>query len=426
MLAIPSKALSEWLNELENRHPQAIRLGLTRIMQVAKTMHLLTPNAIVVTVGGTNGKGSTVAALEAIYHQAGYKVGSYTSPHLLAFNERIRINKRSVSDQQLVTAFEHIEEARSEIELTYFEMATLAALYCFQQQKLDIIILEVGLGGRLDATNSIESDLAIITTVALDHQEYLGSTIEAIAHEKAGILRANKPFIYADHNAAQRLCAYAKSIQAKGYYLGQDYSYESTDNEFTVCFQGKTCSLPQHSFHPNSVAAAVLASHLLNDVLPLTDDARRQGLSHIDLKGRFQQINGSITTILDVTHNPQAALYLRQQLMEKFPSKKIHAVFSALADKDLLGIICPLLPCISQWYPSLLPSRRTSSAQQLLQAFKDAGVNQNVCYNDPFLAYQAALKCAKEGDLILVFGSLIMVGCVLSALSHASVAKEEL
>ena len=254
------KTLQDWLLLLENRHQEEIQLGLERVKTVALRLGLCDLDATVITVAGTNGKGSTVAALDAIYNAAGFRVGRYTSPHLLSFNERICINQNPITDFELCDAFQVIEQARSDIHLTYFEMTTLAAFYYFKKNKLDVVILEVGMGGRLDATNIVDATLAIITTIDLDHQDYLGSTIEAIGYEKAGILRAGQHFIYADNNPPASVLNEAQRVRTQMLCLG-DYTYQTSSEHFNVVLKsGEIISLSYPAVHLNAAAAAIVYS----------------------------------------------------------------------------------------------------------------------------------------------------------------------
>ncbi|WP_419418639.1 bifunctional tetrahydrofolate synthase/dihydrofolate synthase [Legionella sp. D16C41] len=411
------KSLAQWLTDLENRHQQEIQLGLNRINKVASRLDVLHLNAIIITVAGTNGKGSTVAALESIYSEAGYRVASYTSPHLINFNERIRVKRKPINDAQLIEAFKVIDSAREEIPLTYFEVATLAALWHFKQHNLDLIILEVGLGGRLDAVNCIDSDLAIITTIGYDHEAYLGNTLEAIGHEKAGIIRKNKPLIYADEHAVQSVLTKATSCAAPVYQNGQEYKYRLLDHQMQFLFNGLTIQLPKTHFHPNSIAAAIMATFCLQKELPLHVDDCIAGIKKINLAGRLQIIKEPHPTLLDVAHNPQAAQYLAYYLINNYRKGKLHVVFSAFADKDIIGMIKPLKDYVHHWYPALLPGKRAAKAKQLISSLKANEININTCYNNPFLAYQAACKQVSSNDLIVVFGSFIIVSSILSALS---------
>ncbi len=404
--------LNEWLEYLENSHQQEIQLELSRVQQVAAALDLLAPKAKIISVAGTNGKGSTVATLEAIYHSAGYQVASYTSPHLFNFNERIKINQKPISDQDLCKAFCLIEQGRGSIQLTYFEMTTLAALWHFKQHKLDLIILEVGLGGRLDATNIIDSDLAIITTIDLDHQQYLGSTKEAIGYEKAGILRANKPFVYADKNPPKTIVDQALALGTKAYFMDEDYNFCLVEESLELNFQGIRVKLPKPKLHLSSVVAALIASLLLKKEMPINPSNWELGLKTAFIPGRLQVIKSNHSTLLDVSHNPQAARHLAQFISDFKPKKSVYAVFAALGDKDIPALIASLNDYVDFWLPALLTTKRASSKEQLLQAFGLYGLSPT-CYNNPLLAYKAAIAQAKLDDLIVVYGSFYTVSAVL-------------
>jgi dihydrofolate synthase/folylpolyglutamate synthase len=414
--------LPEWLDYLENSHQQEIQLELSRVKQVAKSLDLLVPKAKIITIAGTNGKGSTVAALEAIYTSAGYQVASYTSPHLLAFNERIRINQKPISDKELCTAFRVIEQGRAEVDLTYFEMATLAALWHFKQHKLDLIILEVGLGGRFDATNIVDSDLAIITTIDLDHQEYLGDSKEAIGSEKAGILRPNKPFIFADKNPPITIVNKALELNTPAFFNGRDYNFRLVNETIELNFQGELLKFPKPKLHTNSVIAAIIASLLMRADLPLKPSHWKQGLKTAFIAGRLQVIHSRFTTLLDVSHNPQAARYLAQFISSYHPKNTVHAVFSALNDKNIPELIAALKESVDYWLPALLTSKRAASKEQITRAFSLYGLSP-ICYNNPLLAYKAAVAAAKPGDLIVVYGSFYTVAAVISHIEEDNSAE---
>lgn len=414
--------LDDWLYFLENRHKDAIQLRLVNVELVATKLDLLTPNAIVITVAGTNGKGSTVSTLEAIYCAAGYRVGSYTSPHLLRFNERIRVNQQPIGDDSLCAAFSSIEHAREEIMLTYFETATLAALLHFKQLKVDIIVLEVGMGGRLDATNIIDSDLAIITTVDLDHQDYLGDTIEAIGYEKAGIVRANKPCIYADYKPPASVVEQAKRFNAPMQCLGDSYQVNTTHDELHILPQsGDSLVLPKPQINCKAAAAAVLASDTLRSILPVTQAAWIQAMKTVTLSGRQQIVKSrffsknDVITIVDVAHNPQAATLLADFVKQHEPKGMVHAVFSGLKDKDLCGLIRPMKGCVMFWYPAMLSGNRAASEALLLAAFQAETGTIPTCFSNPLVAYRSAMERAKPGDLIVIYGSFLTVSAILGA-----------
>lgn len=400
---------------LENRPQQEIQLGLSRIQVVAERLELLNPEAVVITVAGTNGKGSTVATLETIYSEAGYCVGAYTSPHLLFFNERIRLNQKNISDESLCRVFSKIEEARGSTHLTYFEMATLAALLFFKQSKPDLIILEVGMGGRLDATNIIDSDLAIITTIDFDHMDFLGNTIDAIAYEKAGILRKDKALIYADKTIPSSIIKKADELNVKVYGLNQDYSYNLTDTDFIVIFSsGESVVLPKPTIHPHAAAAGVVATRFLMAKLPVAHRDLEKALEKIYLAGRQQVLYGTICTVFDVSHNPQSVDGLVERIKQLNIKGKIHAVFSGLKDKDLSGLIKPMHSHVHYWYTAALDYHRTASDMMLKDAFQQVAVDANVkYYHSITTAYRVAQEQAKEGDLIVVYGSFYVVGPIL-------------
>ncbi|WP_133130450.1 bifunctional tetrahydrofolate synthase/dihydrofolate synthase [Legionella yabuuchiae] len=411
------ESLNEWLFLLEHRHQQEMQLGLDRIRYVADKMGLATTEALVITVAGTNGKGSTIASLEAIYHEAGYRVGSYTSPHLIQFNERIRLNINPVTDAALCEAFQVIECGRGETHLTYFEMSTLAALWCFKRYAAEVILLEVGMGGRLDATNIIDSDLAIITTVGLDHQETLGNTIEEIGYEKAGIIRPEKPVIYADNALPLSVLRYAESLNAPVYQLAKAYNYYSNSEELQIAYQGEMINLTRPLVNLNCAVAAVIAAIHLNDRLPVSDMIFDQAMRKINVPGRLTVIPRHPAIVLDVAHNPQAAELLATFIHQYKPKQKVHAVFAALKDKDLCGLIKSVAKEIDFWYPALLSSKRASTRNDMALAFEQSLVSATLCYENPVDAFHSALNQAKPKDLIVVFGSFLTVGAILSIIN---------
>lgn len=409
-------SLAEWLADLELRNAQEIQLGLARIRLVAQRLRLVNPQSKVITVAGTNGKGSTVTALERLYHVAGYKVGAYTSPHLIHFNERIRIGLTPVSDVNLCHAFSLIEAMREDVLLTYFEIVTLAALWLFQKEQVEVIILEVGLGGRLDATNIINADLSIITTIDFDHQDFLGNTLEAIGYEKAGILRQAKPFIYADEHPPATVVDVAKSLPVSAYYLGTEFFFQ--EHELTWDFYYGTrhiSSLPKPTIQLKSAAAAIMACLLLEHDLPISYDDIKKAMSHIFIPGRLHLQQGRVPILYDVSHNPQSARLLAKTVQQYKQVAQIHAVFSALKDKDIFGLLLPLKEYVDYWYPAQLDGKRGMDANLLLSYFKDAEIFTEICYNNPLLAFKAALNQASSGDLIVVYGSFFTVGQVMAA-----------
>jgi len=415
-----NKTLSQWLKYLEKNSPShKIQLGLDRIAQVAHRLNVQCIDAKIITVAGTNGKGSTVNALESIYHCAGYKVGSYTSPHLMFFNERIKVDLKPISDNSLCEVFNLIESARGSIELSYFEVATLAALVYFKQQAVNIIILEVGLGGRLDATNIMDADLAIITTIDYDHQEYLGTTLDEIGYEKAGILRKEKSFIYADSNPPMSILHVADSLNTNTYLYERDFKFSEGKAgwQFSSATQ-QVENLKRPSIQLKSASAAIMACEVLKRSLPVPLDAIAQAMSIIFVPGRLQiqkLEEKDINILYDVSHNPQSVQLLVKTIKEYKQRKKVHAVFSALKDKDILGLIKPIKDCIDHWYLAELNNPRSASMDYLLSMGKKAEILAEICYTSPLVAFEEAMTQATAGDLILVFGSFFTVGQVMSS-----------
>lgn len=403
--------LVEWLDYLENSHSVEIQLGLTRVARVAADLGLLKPACPVILVAGTNGKGSTVTALETIYHSAGYQVGAYTSPHLHHFNERIRVNRQPITDTDLCNAFSSIEKGRRETPLTYFEVATLSALWYFNDQKLDVMILEVGLGGRLDATNIIDAAVSVITTIAFDHEAWLGSTLEAIGFEKAGIMRPGKPCIYADINPPASIEKQAVSQQVPLFCLEKDYQIKIFDETFELVCQQKTWNLPKPAIQVKSAAAAIIAIDQLQTILPVTHDSMHKALQKVFIPGRLELSSGSIRVLYDVAHNPQAAELLAKTI-KAMSVNRIHVIFSALMDKNLSGLIHPLRDCVDHWYPAQLNSKRASTQAMLDSVFDDLQIPTEGWYAHPQSAFTAAKSRAEAGDLIVVYGSFLTVAAV--------------
>lgn len=420
--------LSDWLCKLEQRYVQEIKPGLERIRTVAARMDLLQPEAKIITVAGTNGKGSTVATLEQLYLGSGYKVATYTSPHLLRYNERIRINCQPIADEELLKAFTEIENVQGDIELSYFETGTLAALWYFQQHNPDIIILEVGMGGRWDATNIIDAHVAVITTIDWDHQEWLGDTLEKIAAEKAGILRSNQYFVGA---SLQRPKSIDERASALGTYCvrnGLEYSITKTDDTLYIDYQGKRIKLPKPHVHAESVAAAVIVSLLLHDQFPLSADIARNVLSKIKVPGRQQlfRIPACASVVVDVAHNPQSASYLANYIAKLSIKGKIHVVFSALKDKDLRGMVAPFLPIADCWYPVQLDARRANSREELISLLREFDSPIDDSQTIPVEAFRQACAKACADDLIVVYGSFILAGSILALLQETKRSHDEI
>ncbi len=420
-------SLSDWLLRLEGMHPKAIDMGLDRVAAVAKLLGL-TFGCPVITVGGTNGKGSTCAMLESILLQGGYRVGLYTSPHLIHFNERARINGEIASDDALCAAFEKVEAARRDISLTYFEFSTLAILLLFVEANLDAVILEVGLGGRLDAVNIIDADVAIVTSVDLDHQDYLGDTREAIGFEKAGIYRAGRAAICSDPAPPASLIDHATAIGADLWLFGRDFNYSGDRQQWNYGGRGlRRNSLAYPSLRGANqllnASAALAALEALRDRLPLGAQEVRNGLVMVELPGRFQVLPGRPQVILDVAHNPHAAATLAQNLdnMGFFPFT--YAILGAMSDKDVIGVISHLKDKIDHWYLTGLPLDRAADTEYLADCLRQAGVQESAekgaeCtirhFLNPQEAFTEAKRIASENDRIVVFGSFLTVAGVMA------------
>ncbi|HEX8887120.1 MAG TPA: bifunctional tetrahydrofolate synthase/dihydrofolate synthase [Noviherbaspirillum sp.] len=420
--------LPDWLSRLEAMHPKAIDMGLDRVARVRDTLGLRF-DCPVITVGGTNGKGSTCAMLEAILLQAGYRVGLYTSPHLVHFNERARVNGEIVDDAALVEQFEAVEAARGDVSLTYFEFSTLAIMRLFAQAGLDAVILEVGLGGRLDAVNVIDADVAIVTSVDIDHTEYLGVTREQIGFEKAGIFRSGRPAICSDPVPPESLKKHAEDIGADLWLLGRDFNYSGDKQQWN--YGGR--SMRRNALgYPGlrganqllNACAALAALEALRDRLPLGAQEVRSGLAMVELPGRFQVLPGRPTVVLDVAHNPHAAGALAQNLGNMGFHPYTFAVFGAMSDKDIDGIIAHMKPHIDHWCVTDLPLPRAASASSIAEKLSEAGVqgagapdaeHSILTFASPEEAYANARSRAGENDRIAVFGSFLTVAGVIAA-----------
>ena len=414
-------SLDQWLSHLETAHPVGIDMGLARITRVKESLGLKFA-CPVITVGGTNGKGSTCAFLESILLAAGYKVACHTSPHLLRFNERARMNGADVSDADLLKAFERVEQARCRLSdpptLTYFEFTTLAIMDIFANASVDAVILEVGMGGRLDAVNIVDADCAIVTSIDLDHMAYLGNTREAIAFEKAGIFRTKAIAICADPMPPTSLINHANTIGADLWLMGKDYSFTGDQQQWGWTGRGKRFSglgYPalrgaNQLLNASAVIAALIALH---DRLPVSAQDIRNGLALVELPGRFQVLPGRPTVVLDVAHNPHAAATLAESIEAMAYHPYTYAVFGAMADKDIDGVLKPLLNTVDYWYCADLPTPRAASASDLAKRLR-AFNKEALVFMDPGAAYQAALDKAGEGDRILVFGSFYTVSGVMA------------
>lgn len=417
------KTLEDWLAHCERLHPKAIEMGLARSREVAQRLGLAFA-CPVITVAGTNGKGSTCAMLEAILLQAGYKTGVYTSPHLVHFEERCRIAGDVAKAADFLPHFEAVEAARlqgAEISLSYFEFTTLAIMRLMAQAALDVVILEVGLGGRLDTVNIIDTDCAIITSIDLDHMELLGNDRESIGFEKAGILRPGKPAIVSDPVPPQSVLNHARSIGADLWCLGQDFNFSGDKLQWGWAGRGRRYSglaypALRGANQLVNASGALAALTALRERLPITAQAVRNGLSLVELPGRFQIVPGQPALVLDVAHNPHsvAALAANLDAMGFYPTT--HAVFGAMADKDLAPMFARIGPLIDRWYFTDLPTPRAAAGTNLQTRWQANEPRKDVianAYSNPLDALHAAVEAADPADRIVVFGSFYTVGGVL-------------
>ena len=416
------ETLQDWLSHCERLHPKTMELGLDRVRAVAQRMDLRFDCAVV-TVAGTNGKGSTCAMLEAIARSAGWRTGVYTSPHLVDFEERCCINGAVVSAQELPAFFARVEAARGGISLTYFEFTTLAILALMASANLDLVVLEVGLGGRLDAVNIIDADCAIVTSIDLDHMEFLGPDRESIGREKAGIMRAGKAAIVSDPMPPQSVIDYADQIGADLWLIGRDFNFSGDRQQWNWAGRGRRhagLAYPalrgaNQLLNASGVLAAFAA---LRERLPVSAQAIRIGLASVALAGRFQVVPGQPVLVLDVAHNPHAAAALAANLdaMGFFP--QTHAIFGAMADKDISSMLRRMEAIVDHWHFCDLPTPRAASAADLLATWTAQRQRQDTqasTWQDPVSALQFALTQANPADRILVFGSFYTVGGVLQA-----------
>jgi dihydrofolate synthase/folylpolyglutamate synthase len=411
-------SLQDWLTWQESLHPLPIDLGLERVKRVFEKLlpNYKTQKPSTITVAGTNGKGSTVAYLEQFYFASGHKVGAYTSPHILRYNERIKINGKSVSDELICSAFEQIDKARGDISLSYFEFSTLAALLIFLQENVAIQLLEVGLGGRLDAVNIVDTDIAIVTSIGIDHAEYLGNTREKIGLEKAGVFRFCKPAIVSDLHPPKSLLDYAYQQNALLLRLGETFFYEKNGETWTWQGLSQTISdLPNPALKGNhqfrNASAAIFATQCLASDLPVSESSIKMGLKNVKLAGRFQLVDGEIPVLLDVGHNPQAVQTLVDYLDEHFANRPIHAIFSIMKDKDIASVLELMKPVVSNWFFAPLPQNpRAVSEEKMRELFAQSEISStNFGFTNFAQAFLAAKNNAKSGDLILVFGSFFLV-----------------
>jgi len=419
--ALP-QTLNDWLARCERLHPKEIDMTLDRVLQMKERLGL-SFSVPVITVAGTNGKGSTCAMLEAIALQAGYRVGLYIKPHFVHFEERCRVNGESVSAAALIPHFEAVEAARADMALTYFEFTTLAIARLLSQAPLDLVILEVGLGGRLDAVNAIDTDCAIITSIDVDHVEYLGPDRESIGREKAGIMRTGRPVIVSDPVPPQSVLDRATEVGADLWRIGRDFNYSGDKQQWSWGGRSKRFNALAYPALRGAnqllnASGALAAFEALRDRLPITAQAVRNGIALVELPGRFQIVPGQPMLVLDVAHNPHAVATLAQNLDQMGFYPRTHAVFGAMHDKDLKAILTRMAPLVDHWHFCDLPIARAATAKDLQAlhaalALRGPGPVTVECHADPASALRAAVAQADPADRIVVFGSFYTVGGVL-------------
>ena len=411
------RTLAEWLAFIEQQHPQSIALGLERVREVWQRMQVTLPSPVI-TVGGTNGKGSTCAMLESILSAAGHRAGLYTSPHLVSYNERVRVAGTEASDDALCIGFEAVEKARENVPLTYFEYGTLGALHAFSRADLDALILEVGLGGRLDAVNIVDADCAVLTSIDIDHVDYLGPDRESIGREKAGIFRPYRPAVIAEpHPPHSVLGAVGNKL-----VFGQDFGFESQSGQWTYWGpRGKRSGLAHPALRGGiqlrNASAVLCALDALE--LPIAVQEIRRGLAEVTLAGRFQVIPGRPQVILDVAHNVEAAKNLAENLAVSGFAPETIAVCGMLRDKDMAGVLRALAPRVTRWHFASLRGPRAASADDLEHALRSIdGRAPAEKFPSPAAALAAARERAGEGDKIVVFGSFLTVGEAMAWLKN--------
>ena len=412
------KSLAAWLGFIERQHPKTIALGLDRVAAVFQRMQIALDGPVI-TVAGTNGKGSTCAMLEAMLRAGGYRTALYTSPHLVQYNERVRIAGEEATDAALAESFEAVEKARGDTPLTYFEYGTLGALWLFAREKVDVSVLEVGLGGRLDAVNVIDADCAVLTSIGIDHVDYLGPDRESIGREKAGIFRAGRPAVIAEPQPPQSVLA----APGEKLLIGQHFGYTDEKSQWSYWGpSGRRGGLAHPALRGatqlRNASAVMCALDCLHQKLPLAMQDIRRGLAEVTLPARFQVLPGRPQVILDVAHNVQAAEVLAENLATSGFSPETFAVCGMLRDKDIHGVLRTLAPRITRWHMASLAGPRAASAEELAQHVKGAD-----CFSSPSTAFEAALSRANEGDKIVVFGSFLTVGEVIGWLKNNKTSK---
>jgi dihydrofolate synthase / folylpolyglutamate synthase len=402
-------------------HPRSIELGLERVHTVLDTLHLRQPSFSIITIAGTNGKGSTAAYCDSILRATGYHVGLYTSPHLVAYNERICIDGEAVSDAALCEAFERVEAARGEVRLTYFEFGTVAALDLFRASKIDIAVLEVGMGGRLDAVNGVDADVAIITSVDVDHTAWLGPDRETIGAEKAGIFRQDRPAVCIDAAPPQSVIDVARRVGAQLLRRDQDFEIEDHGSHWTLHFGAEQIvQLPRPALSSDvqlgNAAGAIIGIAQLAARFPVTLQQIRDGLARTRLRGRFEVWPGPPMLVLDVAHNPEATRALARNLAAHPVPGRTLAVFGMLSDKDIDAVVEAMRSQADDWFVATVQAERAASGEAIAALLGAHGVKAPHVFATPQMAFAAACNAAGESDRIVVFGSFYMVGDILASL----------
>jgi dihydrofolate synthase/folylpolyglutamate synthase len=411
---------------MESLHPREIELGLARVQAVRDRMGLTQLPFPVVTVAGTNGKGSTVVLLEAMLHAAGYKVGAYTSPHLLAYNERVRLATEAVGDAELCGAFECVERARAATSLTYFEFGTLAAVEIFRRARVDIAILEVGLGGRLDAVNVWDADIALLSSIGIDHTEWLGDTRDAIGREKAGIFRAGRPAICSDPEPPASIHETAARVGAELLLVHRDFDFEVQEHGWAWRARSqRRAGLPhpamRGAYQLYNASGALMALELLAPRFPVTQAQLRAGLVNAVLPGRFQTLPGRPLRVLDVAHNPQAAQALAATLRSQRVAGKTLGVIGIFKDKPIADVMRAMAEVVDRWHVASLGGTRGASAEQVCTAMEAAGIRAPITRHAEVTdAYAAACREARADDRVVAFGSFHTVSAILRARMKSS------
>ena len=414
------RALSEWLAWQEQLHPSVIDLGLERVAEVWKRLHPGSFEPFVITVAGTNGKGSCVAYLDAILRHAGYRTGSYTSPHLVRYNERIRVDGAAVDDEAICAAFECIDACRESVSLTYFEFGTLAALEIFARQEVDVAVLEVGLGGRLDAVNLLDADAVLVTSIGLDHTEWLGEDLNAIAREKAGVLRKGQPAVFAEAVVPAGFLEAANETGASVAYAGKDYSYAYQPDGWSWQMDERVLELPfprmTGDYQLQNAAAVVTLLHLVQDRMPVTPQAISEGLREAAVPARFQQVRSRPSVYVDVAHNAEAAIALAGNLAAVTERGRVHAIFSIYADKPVTKVVSALAPIVDVWHLYALKSSRALDIESLESAVKVADHAAKVIVHDTLDEAISIINDCDPLETVVIFGSFEVAGEALRAL----------